>query len=150
MKKLTAFKDYLLDLKLVTPEKLEAYPENNQLDILTKPGKQGLEMAQVSYDAVFELNLVKASYTALVAIVSGWLAEHDQARNCQDVDKPEFEYELTEEGLVDVRLMIPFCESVCLVEKEQGPIHYAGKRWDTGDYDLWIAESGEVTDASTR
>ncbi|WP_163832242.1 phage tail protein [Spartinivicinus ruber] len=150
MKKLTALKNYLIQLQVVTPEKLVAYPENNRIDIISKPGEKGLEISQVTYDAIFEMDQVKVSYTALVAIISAWLAEQDTARNNQAVGQPQFDYDPTDNHTADIQLSIEFCEPVYLVETEHGPINYDHQRYDTGDYDLWVAETGEVTDGSTR
>ena len=150
MNKLNALKDYLIQLGVVTAEKITAYPENNQVAIINKPGEKGLEISQVTYDAVFEMEHVKVDYHHLIAITSAWLAEHDPERDCQTVGDPEFDYDVINNKAADVQLTIAFCESVYLVETEHGPINFDNQRYDTGDYDLWVAESGEVTDASTR
>ncbi|WP_163831869.1 phage tail protein [Spartinivicinus ruber] len=151
MNKLNALKNYLIQLRLVTSEKIEAYPENGRMDIISKPGKQGLEITQVYYDGIIELTEVKASFHHIAAIISAWLVEQDHDRFTRfELDNPEFDYDLKSDHTTDIQLTIPFCESVYLVENTDGPIAYDNQRYDTGDYDLWVAETGEVTDASTR
>lgn len=142
MIKLRALTKYLIDSRLVLPEQVDSWPEQVNLDLVWKPGPNGMHLGDMSYSAVIVLERFGANPALLMALVGSWLETNDDDRD--DLSAPKFIIEPLDNDLADVELTLEFVEAQHMAEDPNGEIDAFGKKWGLVPFDLWTAEQGEV------
>lgn len=143
MIKLRALTQYLLDRNLVAPEQLDSWTDTVSLDLIWKPGEQGLHMGDMVYTVTIALERFADAPVRLMALVGSWLESHDDDR--EDLPPPAFQITMLDADLADVDITLQFVEPQYLTEDPAGEIEYQGTTWSLTPYELWVAEEGEVT-----
>ncbi|WP_018929256.1 phage tail protein [Pseudomonas umsongensis] len=142
MIKLRALTKYLIDSRMVLPEQVDSWPEQVNLDLIWKPGPNGMHLGDMQYTAVIVLERFAANPALLMALVGSWLESNDDLRDGLSV--PKFMIEPLDNDLADVELSLEFVEAQHMAEDPNGPIEAIGKTWGLVPFDLWTAEQGEV------
>jgi hypothetical protein len=140
--KLRALTKYLIETRLVLSEQVDSWPEQVNLDLIWKPGINGMHLGDMSYSAVIVLERFGANPALLMALVGSWLEDNDDDRD--DLPAPRFVIEPLDNDLADVELTLEFVEAQHMAEDPNGPIVAHGKTWGLVPFDLWTAEQGEV------
>nr|WP_288912144.1 phage tail protein [uncultured Pseudomonas sp.] len=144
MIQLQALTAYLMARNLVAPEQFDSWTEQVSLELIWKPDRDGLHMADMRYRAVFSLERFTDHPARLMALVGSWLETHDPDRGRHDLPAPMFSVEPLDQDSFDVDLSLEFIEPQYLAEDPAGEIEAFGKTWAFVPFDLWVAEQGEV------
>lgn len=143
MIKLQALTRYLIERQLVMPEQLDSWTDQVQMDLVWKPGEQGLHMGDMQYTATIVIERFADQPVRLLALVSTWLEANDPER--EDLPSVTFEVTMLDNELADVDIKVKFIEPQHLVEDPAGEFTVQGRTWTLAPYDLWVAETGEVS-----
>lgn len=143
MNKLRALTRYLISLNLVLPEQIDSWAEQVNLDLIWKPGTQGLHMGDMRYRAVIVIDRFADNPALLMALLGSWLESNDPDRD-DDLPAPTFAVDQITPDLADLELTLEFIEPQHLAEDPNGLIDAFGKKWGLVDFELWTAEQGEV------
>jgi len=141
---LQALTAYLMARDLVAKENFDSWTEQVSLELIWKPDRDGLHMADMRYRAVFSLQSFTDHPARLMALVGSWLETHDPNRSRHDLPAPMFSVEPLDQDTFDVDLSLEFIEPQYLAEDPDGEIEAFGKTWAFVPFDLWVAEHGEV------
>ena len=144
MIQLQALTAYLMARNLVAPELFDSWTEQVSLELIWKPDRDGLHMADMRYRAVFSLESFAGNPSRLMALVGSWLETHDSNRDRHELPAPMFTVEPLDQDSFDVELSLEFIEPQYLAEDPTGEIEAFGKTWAFVPFDLWVAEQGEV------
>ena len=142
MNKLRALTTFLLERHLVLPEQLDSWTDQVQLELVWKPGVDGLHMGDVNYSATIVLERFADNPGRLMALVGSWLESHDADRD--DLAAPVFDIIMLDNDLADVDIKLQFSEAQYLTEDPDGEIEAFGQTWAFVPFELWVAEKGEV------
>ncbi|UXZ21396.1 phage tail protein [Pseudomonas sp. YeP6b] len=148
MIQLQALTAYLMARNLVPPEQFDSWIEQVSLELIWKPDRDGLHMADMRYRAVFSLERFTGHPARLMALVGSWLETHDSNRDRHELPAPLFAVEPLDQDSFDVELSLEFVEPQYLAEDPAGEIEAFNKTWAFVPFDLWIAEYGEVSHGS--
>lgn len=143
MIKLQALTRYLIERQLVLPEQLDSWTDQVQMELIWKPGEQGMHMGNMRYTATIVVERFADQPVRLFALVGSWLEENDKDR--EDLPAVTFEVTMLDNDLADVDIKVQFIEPQHLVEDAAGEIKVLGRTWTLAPYELWVAEEGEVT-----
>lgn len=143
MIKLQALTRYLIERQLVLPEQLDSWTDQVQMELIWKPGEQGMHMGDMRYTATIVVERFADQPVRLFALVGSWLEENDKDR--EGLPAVTFEVTMLDNDLADVDIKVQFIEPQHLVEDAAGEIKVLGRTWTLAPYELWVAEEGEVT-----
>lgn len=143
MIKLQALTRYLIERQMVLPEQLDSWTDQVQMELVWKPGEQGMHMGDMRYSATIAIERFADQPVRLFALVGSWLEENDKDRD--DLPAVTFDVVMLDNDLADVDIKVQFIESQHLVEDPEGEIKVFGRTWTLAPYELWVAEEGEVT-----
>lgn len=143
MTKLQALTAYLIDRNLVAAEQLDSWTDQVNLELVWKPGEQGMHMGDMNYSATIVLERFADHPGRLMALVGSWLETNDADRD--DLPAANFDITMLDNDLADVDIKLQFSEPQYLSEDPDGEISAFGKTWSFVPFDLWVAEKGEVT-----
>jgi hypothetical protein len=141
--KLRSLTTYLIERGLVAPEQLESWTDQVEVELIWKPDTKGMHMGDMNYQATIAIERFADHPARLFALVGGWLETHDDDRD--GLPAPIFDVVMLDNDLADVDIKLSFTEAQYLAEDLEGEIEAYGKSWSFVPFDLWIAESGEVT-----
>ncbi|WP_448645596.1 phage tail protein [Pseudomonas mohnii] len=142
MIKLKALTAYLIERQLVAPEQLDSWTDQVNLELIWKPGEQGMHMGDMNYTATIVLERFADHPGRLMALVGSWLETNDDDRD--DLQPAVFDITMLDDDLADVDIKLEFTEPQYLAEDPGGEIIAYGKTWSFVPFDLWVAERGEV------
>ena len=142
MIKLQALTRYLIERQLVLPEQLDSWTDQVQMELVWKPGEQGMHMGDMQYTATIAIERFADQPVRLFALVGSWLEENDPDR--EDLPSVTFEVTMLDNDLADVDIKLQFSEPQYLTEDPGGEIEAFGKTWAFVPFELWVAEKGEV------
>lgn len=142
MIKLQALTRYLIERQLVMPEQLDSWTDQVQMDLVWKPGEDGMHMGDMRYSATIAIERFADQPVRLFALVGSWLEENDKDR--EDLPAVTFEVVMLDNDLADVDIKVQFIEPQYLVEDPAGEILVHGRTWTIAPFELWVAEEGEV------
>ena len=156
MKQLIALTTFLKSLKLVPPEQLISWAEDVQAPLFFDTNNNGLECSDVRYVGHFYIERFTGDASLLIAHLTTWLMQldeltnHDRTNN--DLAAPNLTITPTDDNLAvfDIDIEIEFIEHIYLIEDDNGPINYQGKKWRIGEFDLWQAEDVTVSSGSNE
>ncbi len=143
MIKLQALTAYLIERQLVAPEQLDSWTDQVQLDLIWKPDVDGMHMGDMNYGATIAIERFADSPSRLMALLGSWLEDHDQDRD--GLAAPAFDITILDNDLADIDITLQFSEAQYLTEDPDGEIRAQGKTWSFVPFELWVAETGEVT-----
>ncbi|WP_122435119.1 phage tail protein [Pseudomonas viridiflava] len=143
MIKLKALTTYLLERRLVAPEQLDSWTDQVQVELIWKPDTDGMHMGDMNYGATITIERFADHPARLFALVGSWLETHDQDRD--GLPNVVFDVTMLDNDLADVDIKLQFTEAQYLAEDLTGEIEAYGKTWSFVPFELWVAESGEVT-----
>lgn len=143
MTKLKALTAYLIERQLVATEQLDSWTDQVNLELIWKPGEQGMHMGDMNYTATIVLERFADHPGRLMALVGSWLETNDDDRD--DLQPAVFDITMLDDDLADVDIKLEFTEPQYLAEDPDGEIIAYGKTWSFIPFDLWVAERGEVT-----
>lgn len=143
MIKLQAFTRYLIERQLVPAEQVDSWTDQVQMDLVWKPGEDGMHMGDMRYDATVLIERFADSPARLFALVGSWLEANDQDRD--DLPAVALDVVMLDNDLADVEIKVRFIEPQHLVEDPAGEILVHGKTWAIAPFELWVAEQGEVS-----
>jgi hypothetical protein len=141
--KLKALTAYLIERQLVAAEQLDSWTDQVSLELIWKPGEQGMHMGDMNYTATIVLERFADHPGRLMALVGSWLETNDDDRD--DLQPAQFDITMVDDDLADVDIKLEFTEPQYLAEDPDGEIIAYGKTWSFIPFDLWVAERGEVT-----
>lgn len=143
MIKLQALTRYLIERQMVMPEQLDSWTDQVQMELVWKPGEQGMHMGDMQYTATIAIERFADQPVRLFALVGSWLEENDPDR--EDLPSVTFEVTMLDNDLADVDIKVQFIEPQHLVEDPGGEFKVLGRTWSLAPYELWVAEAGEVS-----
>lgn len=143
MIKLRALTQYLLDRQMVAKEQLDSWTDQVQVELIWKPGVQGMHMGDMSYQATIVIERFADHPARLFALTGSWLETHDEDRD--GLPNVVFDVTMLDNDLADVDIKLQFTEAQYLAEDPAGEIQAFGKTWSYIPFELWVAEKGEVT-----
>ena len=143
MIKLKALTTYLIGRQLVLPEQLDSWTDQVSLELVWKPDLQGMHMGDMNYTATIVLERFADHPGRLMALVGSWLETNDEDRD--GLPAVQFDITMLDDDLADVDIKLQFTEPQYLAEDPAGEITAFKKTWSFIPFELWIAESGEVT-----
>ncbi|RMN67590.1 Prophage PssSM-01, putative tail protein [Pseudomonas syringae] len=143
MIKLKALTAYLLERQLVAPEQLDSWTDQVQVELVWKPDTQGMHMGDMNYGATISIERFADHPARLFALVGSWLETRDQDR--EGLPNVVFDVVMLDNDLADVDIKLQFTEAQYLAEDPAGEIEAFGGTWSFVPFELWVAESGEVT-----
>lgn len=140
-----ALTTYLLARELVAPEKVDSWTEQVSLTSVWKPDVEGLYLGDLEYTTNILLEEFGGDPARLMALICGWLENNDDDRD--GLPGVQFDVDLVDSGLklFDVSIKLQFSEPQHLAEDPEGEIEAFGERWSFVPFELWTAETGEVT-----
>jgi hypothetical protein len=141
--KLRALTKYLIERKLVAPEQLDSWTDQVQVELIWKPDVKGMHMGDMTYGVTIAVERFADNPARLFALVGSWLEANDEDRD--GLPAVVFDVVMLDNDLADVDIKLSFTEAQYLAEDPEGEIKAYGKSWSFIPFDLWIAESGEVT-----
>lgn len=143
MIKLKALTAYLIERQLVTPEQLDSWTDQVNLELVWKPDTKGMHMGDMNYSATIVLERFADNPARLMALVGSWLENNDEDRD----GLPATLFDITglDNDLADVDIKLQFSEPQYLTEDPTGEIEAFGETWAFVPFELWVAEKGEVT-----
>ncbi|WP_060494819.1 phage tail protein [Pseudomonas sp. GTC 16482] len=142
MIKLQALTRYMIERQLVLPEQLDSWTDQVQMDLVWKPGEDGMHMGDMRYSATIAIERFADQPVRLFALVGSWLEENDKDRD--DLPAVTFDVVMLDNDLADVDIKVQFIEPQHLVEDPAGEIQVHGRTWAIAPFELWVAEDGEV------
>jgi hypothetical protein len=147
MKKMIALRSYLEGLSFFhRVEKLDVWAED--LEQITRGGYDGnnVLLYTMKYRAVFSIegfvfskDPIELLHTRLIT----WLADNDKRSDMEDAEL-NISPEVLDKHTANIEITIMFEEDVYIVENEDGPIEYAGRKWELADPEHDIAESFDL------
>lgn len=146
MKKYVALTSFLKSLKL--PGKQGQWIENIELQVKGTYDGTKVLLHTMQYRAVFSIEdyaYRRHSIELLEAQLVTWLGDNDDRSELDD-PMPNIDVDVLDDDTADVEITLQFEEDVYIVEAEDGPIVFKGKRWQLENPEHDIAESGNVTD----
>lgn len=143
MIKLQALTRYLIERQLVMPEQLDSWTDQVQMDLIWKPGEEGMHMSDMRYTATIAIERFADQPVRLLALVGSWLEQNDKDR--EDLPSVTFDVVMLDNDLADVDIKVQFIEPQHLVEDPDGEIIAFNRTWTLAPYELWVAEAGEVS-----
>lgn len=143
MIKLKALTAYLIECALVTPEQLDSWTDQVQVELIWKPDENGMHMGDMNYGATIVLERFADNPARLFALVGSWLVTYDPDRD--GLPNVVFDVTMLDDDLADVDIKLQFTEAQYLSEDDDGEISFGGKSYSFKPYELWVAEEGEVT-----
>ena len=149
MRLLQGLTRHLLESTNLKRENINSYADNGELITSGQDLGHGFEVARFKYDAVIELERYHGSAMDILAIVTGWLIDHDPDREAFNLADPEINVEINDNDTADVEIEIEFNESIQIVEDDNGPIRAWGKRWRVADVPIDTAETLVNMEGST-
>lgn len=143
MIKLRALTQYLLERELVAQEQLDSWTDQVEVELIWKPDTQGMHMGDMNYQVTIAIERFGDHPARLFALVGSWLETNDQDRD--GLPNPVFDVVMLDKDYCDIDIKLSFTEAQYLAEDLNGEIEAFGKTWSFVPFELWIAESGEVT-----
>lgn len=143
MHKLSALVAHLLSATGLPREQVHAFADKGQLLPTgrhlgqTADGQDQIEVGVWRYDGVILLERYAGDGPVFMAVVLGWLADHDDDRD--GLAEPELDVDLNDALTCDLELACEFEERLTLVEDAQGPIEFDGRRWRVAEPDIVTA-----------
>jgi len=141
--KLQALTRYLIECQLVLPEQLDSWTDQVQMDLIWKPGEEGMHMSDMRYTATIAIERFADQPVRLLALVGSWLEQNDKDR--ADLPSVAFDVVMLDNDLADVDIKVQFIEPQHLVEDPDGEIIAFSRTWTLAPFELWVAEAGEVS-----
>lgn len=134
-------------------------PENVQAEIATmvlargghNETEVGWHLADLRYRGVLLIERIRQSAAVMVLMhCRAWLDENDDTRARYNLDDPEINLiPLDASELVDLVISCDFVDPVFLAEAENGEVHWNGRSYAPVEYDLRVAERGEINGGGT-
>lgn len=134
-------------------------PENVQAEIATmvlacgghNETEVGWHLADLRYRGVLLIERVRQPAAVMLLMhCRAWLDENDDTRTRYSLDDPEINLiPLDASELVDLVISCDFVDPVFIAEAENGEIRWNGRNYAPVEYDLRIAERGNVNGGST-
>lgn len=146
MKLFQSFSKFLLEVSGVKREQLECFADNCQLEPSGKDLGNCMELGQLLYNGVFEIEHYHGSASLLQAHILSWLEDNDPYRFQVELSDPVMEITLVDRRTVNIDISIPFEESLIVRLDEHGPINWNGEKWSVTDLDIDVAEELEDMD----
>ena len=143
MIKLQALTAYLIERQLVATEQLDSWTDQVQLELIWKDDVEGMHMGDMNYSATIVLERFADNPARLMALVGSWLENNDEDRD--GLPATVFDITMLDNDLADVDIKVQFTEAQYLAEDLEGEIEAFGKTWSFVPFELWVAETGEVT-----
>lgn len=112
---------------------------------------EGWHLADLRYRGVLLIERVRQT-DAIVLLMHAraWLDDNDDTRDKYKLADPEVDLvSLDASGLVDLIITCDFVDPVYITPAEGGRIRWDGEDFEPVEYDLWVAERGEVRGART-
>ncbi|WP_429076424.1 phage tail protein [Aeromonas hydrophila] len=116
-------------------------------------GPTGVNVGWLTYRAVYtveQLPFREMNPAILLATVAAWVQEHDEFREQYQLPDPEYGVTPNDEQTADLEIQVEFTEPLCLIEQEDGPIHWNDTCWNVAPYDIWVAEQIDLDVAGSR
>ena len=134
------FREFADHLKSKAME-LGVAPENHNAETAS------MTLAQGGHNLTSEgWHLADLRYRGVLA----WLDDNDDTRDKYRLADPEIDLiSLDASGLVDLIITCDFVDPVYITPAEGGRIRWNGEDFEPIEYDLWVAERGEVRGART-
>ena len=145
MRKISSLVEHLLTTTRLPREQAHAFADKGELqptggDLgLTPDGRAQLEVGVWKYDAVIRLERYAGDGPTLMAIVLGWLADHDGDRD--GLAEPELDVDINDARTCDVELAVEFEERITVVEDPAGAVPFDGRRWSVAAPEIVAAGS---------
>ena len=144
------FSEYLLEVSGVPREQLECFADNIQTEVSGKDLGNCIELCQLRYDGVFEIEHFKGDAALFVAQLLTWLENNDPYRSQADLPDPKLEVSAVDRKLANVDLQIVFEESIIVREDPEGAIEWMDKKWSVCPLDIDVAEELESMDGKSN
>ncbi|GEM77361.1 hypothetical protein VSA01S_34730 [Vibrio sagamiensis NBRC 104589] len=125
----------------------ECWMEDVELKFAPKDQGLGRDIGWIKYTAVFSFErfpFKQCQPSVLMANTLAWLGDCDEFREQHNLSDPSFEIEPESDDTVIMTIEVVMTEPLMLVEDEQGPIIWDGKRWKNAPYEIWCAERIDV------
>ena len=139
-------------IKDALPEKcrrgLDSWMENGTIQLCPKDQGQGVDVGRLQYDAVIYIERLPFRETdpaTVLAIVAGWLQDHDDEREGLELPDPTYAVTPDDDNTADLEITVTFSEPLRLLPDVNGPVRYDGQRYTVAPYEIWVAEHGELT-----
>ena len=140
MKLFQSFSEFLLQISGVKREQLECYADNCTLIPSGKDLGNCIELGQLSYSGVFEIEHFHGPASLLQAHILSWLEDSDPYRFQTGLKDPVMEISLVNRRVVNLDITIPFEEPLIVRRDPDGPISWNGEKWAVADLDIDVAE----------
>lgn len=113
--------------------------------------ESGWHLADLRYRAVLRIDGVPQSAVMLFLVhCRAWLDENDDTRGFYHLAEPQIDLQPASPDGITLRLSCEFVDPVYITESENGEIGWNGRNYTLDDYDLKIAELGEVNGGFTN
>lgn len=110
----------------------------------------GFHFANFKYQGVIYVErLPEDSFPMLAILIKAWLDNNDNLRSKYKLKSPDLEVISLGDKLVDVLATIDFVDEVYLAPSASGQVEIDGKKYEVGEYQLFVAESGIVNGGAT-
>lgn len=107
----------------------------------------GFDIGFIEYSAEFRFErfpFKKVDPAIVIAGVMAWLMDNDHRRDEYELDDPSFDIEPESDDTVIMTMELDFIEPLKVIEDDQGPILWNGKRFKLAPYEIWVAETVSV------
>lgn len=141
MRKLQLLVGHILKATGIRRENVAAFMDQGALELTGRNLGHGVEVCILKYDGV--INIERSDYDglSLLALVSGWLADHDDDRS--GLEDPEVNATVNDLATTDVQIAVEFQERIEIVPDDSGPIAFSGRRWRVAPVVVDVAERVE-------
>lgn len=141
MRKLQALTAYIMEVTDLPRENVQSFADKGELTPTGRDLGHGIELGVFKYDAVIQIENYPGDGHAMLALLLGWLCDHDPDRELNELAEPEVDADLNDDRTVDLEIAVEFEEPLCLVPDDDGEIRFNGRRWRVvGDVPVDVAE----------
>lgn len=134
-------------------QKLDSWMEDGTIRLESRNmGPTGVDVAWLTYQAVYtveQLPFREINPAIVLASVAAWVQENDQFREQFGLGDPEYAVTPNDEKTADLEIQLTFTEPLRLVEHQNGPINWMGKRWNVAPYEIWVADHIDLNVGNT-
>lgn len=132
--------------------------EMDDMQVIPAQKDLGLNQYRLSilkYDAIFTWERFPyriCDPRLLFALLTAWSDDETQNLLAQvgiSESEPDWDISLDTQEYASVVLTVPLAEELCIVQDNNGPIPFDGKRWSLAELQVWTATEGLILGADT-
>lgn len=130
---------------------IDAWQERGQLIISGEDLGEGFCLAKWKYSATVLIERFphqKINPYTLLALMASWLITQNEERDEWGMADPDIDIDIISDDNCTIIIDVELMDDIEIIEDQQGPIEFIGKRYRVATVPIYLAESAEVVERS--